>query len=39
VARSLERYGFRVVETSDGDDGDNAVLRRRAAELLHILEI
>ncbi len=39
VARSLERYGYSVVETSDGDDGDNAVLRRRAAELLHILEI
>ena len=39
VARSLERYGFNVVVTSDGDDADTALLRRRAAELLHILEL
>ena len=42
VARSLQRYGYEVVggiDPADVADGRTDELRRRAAELLHILEI
>ncbi len=43
TARSLERYGFEVVAIDglapDGDAKIDDTLRRRAAELTHILEI
>jgi hypothetical protein len=46
VARSLARYGYEVISTSaDNDFNSNAdsdadnTLQRRAAELLHILEL
>lgn len=40
VARSLERYGFRVITyAGQHDDNLDYESRRRAAELLHILEL
>jgi len=40
VTRSLERYGYTVIAASgDGETIDDDEGRRRAAELLHILEI
>ena len=42
AARSLERYGFEVLEhngTSDPDDPTDEMLRHRAGQLLKILEI
>jgi hypothetical protein len=46
VARSLARYGYEVIaSTTDNDINPNAdsdaddTLQRRAAELLHILEL
>lgn len=43
AARSLERYGYEVISSEGGDDGDSAaaddLIRSRAAELLHIINI
>lgn len=40
VCRSLERYGFNVIDVRSADDPGTAdTLRRRADELLHLLEL
>lgn len=40
VGRSLERYGFTVLDSMDlGTDPADEALRLRAAELIHLLEL
>lgn len=39
VVRSLERYGYRVVDATVASLVDDDTARRRALELLHYLEI
>jgi len=39
IARSLERYGYTVIMSSNNDTHDDSILRRRINELFRYLEI
>lgn len=39
ISRSLARYGFDVIEAQDSAPGETETMRRRANEVLRILEI
>lgn len=39
ISRSLERYGYTVLEASSSDKADDSTLRRRIDELFRYLEI
>ena len=39
ISRSLERYGFTVLEVDNPDTSDNDILRRRIDEFFRYLEI
>ena len=39
VARSLERYGYEVVDVEKGALADDAVMASRLAELMRYLEV
>lgn len=39
ISRSLERYGYTVIMSSDSEAPDDSTLRQRINELFHYLEI